>query len=243
MATSLTRVGAGAVLSVATGLAAWLYIGVAGQPFGNWGWATLTFCLLIAAVLTLTILAAASSPFEPRLLRWRVAGDPLGRGAIDPLAIGYQMDLAASESNPPRRVTSESRWLWVALVPAISALVLGATLARSSDGVTPRMLISDRQAIAVANQALERTVLTEQPFLLGYVVTTPAEASRHFDGAVPFAASEPDRLVFIVFFTTSREAAKEPSSHRVTPGPSVALDAEAGVVLWVGDATYADRDR
>ncbi len=83
----------------------------------RWDWPVIAFTLSLAEVLILGALAALEGPFEPRLRRWDVPHDPL--------AIGFQLDLAAAEQNPPRTPTVGPTWLWMGLPPSVLAIVLG----------------------------------------------------------------------------------------------------------------------
>ncbi|HMM40904.1 MAG TPA: hypothetical protein PKA95_03300 [Thermomicrobiales bacterium] len=92
----------------------------AGLLSGRWGWVVIAFALSLAEVLILGALAAIEGPFEPRLRRWDVPRDPL--------AIGFQLDLAAAEQNPPSTIGVGAAWLWIGLAPLVTTIVLGITL-------------------------------------------------------------------------------------------------------------------
>ncbi|HUG14174.1 MAG TPA: hypothetical protein VMM78_04075, partial [Thermomicrobiales bacterium] len=220
MVKMLTHVGAGAALAVATGVGAWLYILAAGRPFGSWSWTALTFCLLLVVTLALTTLAAVSTPFEPRLARWRFIGDPIGHGATNPLAIGYQLDHAASESNPPRRVTGETRWLWVAAPPFIATLALGVTLATSDDTPTTPGIILDTDAVAIARQALDESATATHRQLLGTQISTAKDTALRLENAVAFEVIHPERLVYAVYFGAAGTVT-DPAHIQTVPGPVV----------------------
>jgi hypothetical protein len=224
------HIATGGALAAATVLLAWFYTRVGGRAFGSWSWTTLAFTLLVAQVLILAGVAVASGPFEPRLRRWNAASDPL--------AIGFQLDLAATERNPPARVGIEARWLWMALLPALAAGIVGAAMARDSTAGNRAPLIPDVEAVAIAEQALTELLPPKQSrALLGYELTTAADAAAYLRDAVPFAVTDSKRVVFVVYFTT--EALSKPqSSGAIQPGPTAVIDAETGQVLGTGVARY-----
>lgn len=92
----------------------------AGPIAGRWDWQVVAFSLSLAEVLAIGALAVLDGPFEPRLRRWDVPRDPL--------AIGFQLDLAAAEQNPPSTIGVGAAWLWIGLAPLVTAIVLGITL-------------------------------------------------------------------------------------------------------------------
>lgn len=92
----------------------------AGPIAGLWDWQVIAFALSLVEVLAIGALAVLDGPFEPRLRRWDVPRDPL--------AIGFQLDLAAAEQNPPSTIGFGATWLWIGLAPLVTAIVLGITL-------------------------------------------------------------------------------------------------------------------
>ncbi len=106
---SLLTVGIGVVLAAV------------GPLSDRWDWRVIAFVLSLAEVLVLGAIAVLDGPFEPRMRRWDVPRDPL--------AIGFQLDLAAAEQNAPRTLAVGPSWLWIGLPPFVTAIVFGIMIA------------------------------------------------------------------------------------------------------------------
>ena len=196
-----------------------------GASFGELSWPAVAAGLLALEAIALTFVAVLSVPFEPRLRRWSQPHDPL--------AIGYQLDLATTELNAPVRQTIDSRWLWAALAPLLATFTLGIWLLAnaSAPDVGPRIMLQDN-AIRTAEQFVAQTPAADPHIAVQHVELTTYGLARDFiaeRGQVVAAPADADILVYDVWFG--------PSPSSVNPkdepfaGPHVVVDAESGNVL------------
>jgi hypothetical protein len=223
----------GSALAALTALFAWLVVRAFGRPFGDWEWTTLAFALLLVLLAGLAALAATSAPFEQRLRRWEQPADPL--------AIRFQMDLAAAEQNPPRGVAIETRWLWMAAPVAVAALVLGAVVASGAQDLA--RVISDNEAV-VAAEAAVRPLVSGDATLRRYGVdlTTIERARADLGADIALPAERPDAIVFVVYFTTG-DVPKDGSAAAIEPGPVAVIDAITGEPIAIGVVRWHGRTR
>jgi hypothetical protein len=188
-------------------------------------WPALAAGLLALETIVLTFVAVMSVPFEPRLRRWSQPKDPL--------AIGYQLDLATMELNPPVRQTIDSRWLWAALPPLLAAFALGGWLLATTAAPDNRPgIILEDDAIRTAEQIVAQSPPAGARVVAQHVeITTYALARESIGerGRVLAAPADTDRLVYDVWFGP----APAPANAKDDPfaGPHVVVDAESGAVL------------
>lgn len=109
----------GLILSLLTVLLG-VVVAVTGLLADRWDWRAIAFTLSVVEVLILGAIAVVDGPFEPRMRRWDAPRDPL--------AIGFQLDLAAAEQNAPRPLAVGPDWLWIALLPFVTTIVLGISI-------------------------------------------------------------------------------------------------------------------
>lgn len=102
-------IGFGALLAVATLIAAGLLIIGTGPLFGRWGWRDVAVVVLFAEVLGLSLQALSGGP-DPYLRRWDAHADPMGESPLLGTPLG------------PR--ASNMFWLMLALPPLLAAVVL-----------------------------------------------------------------------------------------------------------------------
>jgi hypothetical protein len=215
----------GMALALLTVALAGVALRVASVSSDTLRWPALAAGLLALETIVLTFVAVMSVPFEPRLRRWSQPHDPL--------AIGYQLDLATTELNAPVRQTMDSRWLWAALPPLLVTFALGgwllATTAAPDD--RPGIILEDA-AIRTAEHVVAQSPPAGAQVVAQHVELTTYALARDFigeRGRVLAAPADTDRLVYDIWFG--------PSPSSINPkddpfaGPHVVVDAESGAVL------------
>lgn len=217
-------------LAAATLLAAWGWVEQAGEPFGNWDWQSLAFVLLALELLALGGIAASSGPFEQRLRRWDIPADPL--------AIRFQMDLAATEQVSPRRVAIDARPLLLGVPVFLAALALGVTLA-TRDTTPERRPIEIGEAERIAFEAVRTRGVAVVRHPAGVLLLTAGDARERIAVASLAVASDDD-LVYLVYFVPGPDSGSLPITTD-EPGPVVVVDAYTGGVVGYGEGSYEPR--
>jgi hypothetical protein len=188
-------------------------------------WPALAAGLLALETIVLTFVAVISVPFEPRLRRWSQPHDPL--------AIGYQLDLATTELNAPVRQTIDSRWLWAALPPLLATFALGGwLLATTASPDNQPGIILENDAIQTAERTVAQAPPTGATVVAQHVELTTYALARDFigeRGRVVATPADADSLVYDIWFAPSQS----PVNPKDDPfaGPHVVVDAETGNVL------------